>query len=221
MAHYLIYVPAQHFDAAEKSGKHPLEHVGLPDHIPNAMGVRITDGPDHKGGQLYGWLASTAQHRLNYDSGQQEWKPAVPCGDEPAQRYWLGFWKESPITPRDLIRPQTTPGTELPIGQYAWRIPSADLLPAVAVLGITGEWTTEVRPDYREYWSAAETMRATLAAGFDELEMDAVCEFCLKALSVNYRLTREVASHLQIFSTETAPQILRTAIGLTPVPEGV
>lgn len=221
MAHYLVYVPAQHFEAAEKSGKHPLEHVGLADHVPNAMGVRITDGPDHKGGQLYGWLASTAQHRLNYDSGQQEWKPAVPCGDEPAQRYWLGFWKGSPVTPRDIIRPQTTPGVALPIDQHSWRIPNADLLPAVAVLTIDGTWGTEPRPDYRAFWSEVESMRQTLAAGFQQMELSDLFEFCFKVLAVNYRMTREVAAHMQILSTESAPQILRTAIGLTPVPEGV
>lgn len=224
MAHYLVYVPREHAEAAQKrdpTTAGTLAHVGLQDHATGAFTLAVSDGPDGTGGMLFSWTAGTAQHRLHFNADEQEWVPAVPQGDEPAERYWLGFWNDSPVTPRDIIRHRTTPGVELPIGEYSWRIPSADMLPAVAAFTPAGEWATEVEPGYREYWSAVETLRLTLAAGHEEMDLAKMFDFAFHALSVNYRLTREVAARLQVLSTESGPRILRTAIGLTAEPEGV
>ena len=219
MSHYLVYVPGEHVRAATADGAHPLAHVGLPDHAAGAFAVALADGPDGKGGQLYAWVAGTARHRLHYNADEQDWIPAVPHHDQPAERYWIGFWKDSPVTPRDIMRPRTTPGTELPIGKHAWRIPAADLLPAVAAFMPDGTWATEVEDEYREYRSAVETIRLTLAAGYEDMELADIFSFDLQALQVNYRLPREVAQHMRVLTTESAVRILRKAIGLSPDPE--
>lgn len=220
MSHYLVYVPREHCEAAQQldATRSPLEHVGLADHVAGAFSLAVADGPDNKGGTLFAWQPNNGAVRLHYRADEQDWIPAVPRYDQPAERYWLGFWRDSPVTPRDILRPRTTPGTELAIGEHSWRIPSAEMLPAVAAFMPDGEWATEVEPAYREYWSAVESLRLTLLAGREEMELAEMFEFCLQALSVNYRLAREVLGHLQVLSTESAPRILRTAIGLTAVP---
>lgn len=218
MAHYLVYIPAVHFEAAEKSGRHPLDYVGLADHVPNAMGVRITDGPDHKGGQLYGWMVPTAQHRLNYSEEQQDWLPAVPdpATEAAAQRYWLGFWKDSPVTARDLRRPQTVAGHELQIGDTgAWVIPHPQQLPCTIALGASGQWVPQVDERYAEYDSTVKTLQNMMMAGDRNLENARLFNLCLDALQINYRLTREVVARAKLFTSESTVQIARLAIGLS------
>lgn len=220
MAHYLVYIPAVHFEAAEKSGRHPLEHVGLSDHVPDAMGVRLTGatGPDHKGGQLYGWIVPTAEHRLNYNAEQQEWLPAVPDPntEAAAQRYWLGFWQDTPATPRDLIRSKTVPGNELALGESGrWIIPHPQQLPCTIALSSSGQWVPQVDERYAEYNSTVKTLRNSVVSGVNEFENNRLFDFCLESLRVNYRMTREVAARLKLFTTESTVQIARLAIGLS------
>lgn len=218
MAHYLVYVPSEHVRAASEAGRHPLEHVGLADHFPDAMGVQIGDGPDRKGGQLYGWIVPTAPHRLKFVSDEQTWIPAVPDPqtEAAAQRYWVGFWNDSPVTARDLVRSQTVPGTELQIdGTGHWSVPHPSQLPFTLGLGSAGHWVERVDEQYREYHSTVKTVQNTIAAGNIDFENCRLWDFCLTALQINYRLTREAVSHMNLFTSVSTVKIARLAIGLS------
>ena len=219
MSHYLVYVPQRHVQAAQKRDltQSPLAHVGLPDHAAGAFNLLCGDGPDGQGGTLYSWAPGTAQHRLHYNADEQDWIPAVPHHDQPAERYWIGFWRDSPVTPRDLQRPRLAPGVELELGPdgHHWRVLTSSTLPTEADLTPGGEWVTRVQPQYADYCSEILTWRNTLDSGLREYSLPDLYELTLRVLSINYRLTREVIVRLRLLRDEDIWAVLFAATGRT------
>lgn len=214
MSHYLIYVPQRHIEAAAKSDSspHPLEYVGLADHVAGAFQVGIGDGPDRKGGGLFGWVAGTAQHRLHYRADDQDWIPALPRGDEPAQRYWVGFWKNAPVVPEDLRRAEFVGGTRLTLGDGCeWIIPAMNRVPMRGAIGEDGRWTQVVQQPYREWWHEAVTWHQTRARGQANFEWADVYEFATRCLRLNYRFAPELVNHRELLRDQDAAAIFRAA----------
>lgn len=217
MAHYLVYVPDQHVQAAgdHDPPMHPLEYVGLADHVASAFQVGIASGPDGQAGSLFGWHAPTAAFRLQHTPDRQDWIPAVPHHDQPAARYWLGFWKDSPPTPVDLQKPKMLPGIELELGpeNQPWRIPTDKSVPVEADFGPSGEWMSRVQPEYADYCAEVITWQNTLDSGTREFVLDDVYAFVVRLLSLNYRVTREVVQRLRLLREEDVIATMMTATG--------
>lgn len=224
MSHYLVYVPNQHVQAAQKCDpiQHPLEYVGLPDHVAGAFALQTGEGPDKQGGQLYAWVAGTARHRLHYNADEQDWIPAVPHHDQPAQRYWVGFWKDSPVTPADIQRPRMLPGVELDLGpdSHHWRVPTDQSVPVEAAFGPSGEWMSKVQPEFADYCAEVITWQNTLERGTRQFILDDVYEFAVRVLSINYRITREVAQGLRVLREDDVTAVLMVATGRTDLIAG-
>lgn len=219
MAHYLVYVPDQHVQASGEHDPpmHPLEYVGLPDHVASAFQVGIASGPDGQAGSLFGWHAPTAAFRLQHTPDKQDWIPAVPHHDQPAARYWLGFWKDSPPTPVDLQKPKMLPGIELELGpeNQPWRVMTSSDLPTEGSLSSDGEWMTRVQSQHADYCAALLTWQRSLDAGTREFVFGDLYDLMLLVLSVNYRMTREVLAHLRLLRQEDVFATLFAATGRT------
>lgn len=216
--HHLIFVP----DANPDDGATALEDVGLGDHVEFASGIH-SEAPDGTGcGMLFWWRKpSEGGAGFAIESERQMWIPAAADGDKPTGRYFVGINNASPPTPADLLRPFPRLGTFVTLGDGRdWQILEPATFPIV---------DTRLREHQREtiaWLDRIELMsRLTIAGRSDvdeaaSLNLDDVCRFIVQTLSLNYRITPEVVSHLRLLNTGNAINpALFTALGLKQVLE--
>lgn len=205
MAHFLIYLPG-----AQGAGPQLLETVGLADFIGGAEFL-ASEGPDRGMGSLVAWRKPGSDRRFCFAPDEQTWIPAASVqGCELGQaRYWVGCWNDSPPSPTNLLRPYAHRGKKCTLGDgNAWEFPETRELPRDAILADDGTWKFELQRQYHDLhlesleWlsrlasASSDGESARLVIGYGE-----IVEFLFRALRLNYRITREVASHLKLFST--------------------
>lgn len=197
MAHYLIYIPG---DGTANPKK--LVQVGLADHVTNAFGVPTRTGPDGKCGTIFYW-----QHgqQNGYFPDLQTWVPAVESAGLPADRYWVGIQNASRPQPREMERHDRCDGQLLVLGDnQQWLVPSASRIPHRLRLNKKGK--AEYQPDesHMAYWKEATKWFLTLleieVKGQTVLLDTEIWEYLFLALTQNYRLTKEVVNHLDLWS---------------------
>lgn len=214
MSHYLVYVPREHCEAAQQldATRSPLEHVGLSDHAAGAFSLAVSDGPDNKGGMLFAWQPNNGAVRLHYRANEQDWIPAVPRYDQPAERYWLGFWRDSPVTPVDLRRREFVAGRTLTLGDgNRWIVPGSNLLPQRAAFAPDGSWKTVVDERFSQYHNEVMSWVLELSRGLDGIDYPELFEFAARALGINYRFARELVPHLNLFTQQNAVELFKAA----------
>lgn len=143
---------------------------------------------------------------LGYSPDKQEWTPCPgdkAKGVEPG-RYWMGREKARPVTPKDLQRAKTLPGSEpltLSDGQE-WLLPIGLRLPHVFCLDADGEMGRKPQAKF-----AAIYERCQAASEFrwsNDLPWMQACEFVAEMLAHNYRVTKEICFWLGLFGTDSA-----------------
>lgn len=201
--HYQIYLPGK-----TACNRNDLIDVGLADHVDGCDRVTRQEGPDGKGGSYCAWLKSGAK-RIGFFPDEQTWIPAVPSGDLAGGRYWVGFWNDSPIKPEDLVRDNPFDGYFVTLDdKNEWAIPAAVLIPQSIRLNEQGEVIRIVKDEFRNFWD--RSIRAykfiiEVRADADTINVDADWwDYLVLSLKLNYRITPEVVSHLQLFSDTTA-----------------
>lgn len=211
MAHYQVFVPQATF---AESTQHPLVCAGLSDHVANADGIPLAEGPDGGPGRLYAWRNHTTNRRLHYNAAEQEWVPAVPVGDSPAKRYWVGFWNDSPPTESDLRRPGITFGMDIRLDNgEEWHIVIPAELPCTVMRGDGG--TVQVRPKakYRDLYLETARIRRRLSDPDANLPWEIPYDFICKCLRINYRIPDEVIGYLGLLDENNIKAVLLTVIG--------
>lgn len=204
--HFQIYIPAT--VAADHPGVHPLESVGLADLVGDSRQLGVDTGPDDARGVCFGWSRSGFP-QLGYRPTVQAWRPAVPCGDLPARRYWVGLWKDSPPTPDDLQRPYAVRGKwlGLPDG-HEWLLPQAKELPATAVLSDDGTWRFEVQRKYHDFHLKSLKWFEHFGRGERSFTFDKAIAFLMAALRINYRVVPEVIDALGLLTSDNIGEAL-------------
>lgn len=199
--HFQIYIPGVH-------GADP-EHIaraGLGDLRENAHFVAAADGPDGRGGMVVSWPRSTAEPR-GYRPEEQTWLPAVPQGERPARRYWVGVWNDDPPAPDDLRRGSHLEGYYVALGDgNEWAVPVARWLPGPIRLDPeTGAKTQEIDAAYRDFFERSQRWYRMLFDADPEADQILVPEdywdYCVDALRLNYRLPQELVAHLGLITT--------------------
>lgn len=220
--HYLIYLPKLAEGAHNKLDLPTrLREAGLADHVDGATPVNIHEGPDGGAGFVIGW-GNTA-NRLQYKPTEQTWLKAVPHDDLPAGRYYAGLWNDAPPQEGELRRAYTQPGKFVQLGDDRWKLPTPDTVDKYAAYNDDGSmrWET-VRAFSWLVDEAAKMHDEYLESGSDKLmrfalEPSEFVGWVLKLLRVNYRITPEVAAHLELWRIAALRDAVLASLGLRVV----
>lgn len=209
---FAIYIPGNTLADEQK-----LVAVGLPHLARGCAGIGTPVGPDGKTGVVFYWeQAGNPRSIIQYLPDSQEWIPAVASGELAAGRYWVGFTKGQMPTPQDL-RIGAFKGREIVLGDgHAWCIPAAGLLPQKCEATANG-WEFKIRDQFAAYWEESCTWYLNLITlGLNEdgsSSIDATCcDYLMRALGMNYLLTPEVVSRLELFGTDTIGPALKATV---------
>lgn len=174
--------------------------VSLPEGVVSIAGVE---------GHLVYWPQIGAV-KGGFDLTRQTWRPAVPCGDQPAGRYWIGIDRERPPTPAELARPYRHAGTWVKLGDnQQWLLPKEQQLPRDMILADDGHWRWELQREFWDFSLEADRLRAVFASkkvgdSYDEAEL---ATFVRRAIALNYRALPEVISQLRLLNTGNLLQL--------------
>lgn len=205
--HFLVFIPGENVSRA--SG---LAAVGLSSLQEDAQSTDTIEGPDGKPGRFFGFSQTTP---LVYRPLQQEWIPAYPVKGLEAGRYLVGFWKDKPPTPQELQRPFPITGRAVRFGDgHDWVIPSVVDLPYTLIRSPNdGRWLYKPMERFASLLMAANVWKDRLAGdcvGTPMLDSD-LADFVELALAVNYRLTTEVVSRQDLFTSSPCENLARAA----------
>lgn len=204
--HYQIYIPK----AANVATS--LEAVGLAHFVGNAESVREPVGPDSQGGAVFAWwTGGPASRQIGYRPDEQTWHKSA-CG-----RYWSGMWKAHPVMPSELVIAHNA-GQRIRLGDgNEWLVPALGM--AERELTIGGDGTPVFRSPKRFDELVAMRLR-WVERLIEQQTWHLTDEFFLElfdvafaALALNYRLTREAALALSLFSTVTLVRAFNVALG--------
>lgn len=167
--------------------------------------LRFSDGSD--GTLLFADPVDGSVERVGFYPKEQTWVYV-------ASSYWLGFNKEHPPTPEHLRRPTVQDGYEETLGDgKVWTCPiirQAYIRPMLPQrYGLhNGEFTAEVLPEYAELWEkSADWFAGTMTMG----ELFEACRLCL---SLNYRVSDEEITALDLLNDDSMGLIINAALDL-------
>lgn len=207
--HHLIWIPRSNLQTLTTAGR--LSAVGLADHADGADTIQ-SEGPNGSG-QLFAWRKNSLQP-MHYKAAEQTWIPAAKDGDRPEARYWVGVTNASLPTAEDLERPGCLHGKKIELGNgEEWRIPVPHALPHNLVLQSDGSVREEPQQRYQAISLEADDWRdkldgvAQLVIPYDDLY-----RFCIRCLSLNYRMPPELATHLRLIDTENVKYVIYAAL---------
>lgn len=217
--HYLLFIPRKaegHDNNIDLTSR--LSEVGLADHVAGAMPCNIASGPDGLNGFIIGW--GNVVGKLQYKPDAQTWVKSVPRTGVDAGAYYIGIWNDSPPTEGELRREYTQTGKFVPLGSDRWKIPTPDTVDKHAVYNDDGSmrWETvrqfawlvdEATKLQNEYLEHGSEKLMTFA--FDPSEF---VGWLLRLLRINYRLTPEVAAHLELFRAGQVADAVLASLGL-------
>ena len=200
-------------------------------------GRGVTSGPNGMNGAIFNFRPEDPMAQssmVGYWPERQTWYKANKG------RYWIGFENENPVRPQDLARENILPGHYIYLEDgNPWLIPVARhfaegcALPKSIFLNDVGELTEDTLPKYFELSRFAERIFENFCTntgivdetlmgygytgdGFEENPADItfvdLIEWCSKALSLNYRISKWEVSALRLFSTESARLTARAII---------
>lgn len=209
MPHFAVWIPDSNLPHADR-----LRGVGL-----SALATGFDVLPRTHGdvaGQLYIWRR---QGRPAADIAAGQWIPAVSQDGQPAGRYQINVGECSPL---DLLRNTTLPGRFVVLGDgNPWLIPVVERLPLALSLNDDGSLHWEPVRIYQglrvdvEYMQQVNRWTNLVQNSDEHTEVDwlELWQFALRTLLVNYRITPEVVSALQLFDTDNLREILLVAVG--------
>lgn len=200
--HFLLFVP----DCTAADLEVRLKVAGIAHLLGGHDVLPRVSGPGGLTGLMTGWL-SPDNPRMNYDAGQQEWIPSVVKGDDGAARYWIGIWKDKPPRSNELRRHYTQSGDLIELGGQQWKLPTPSTVDSRAVYADDGTMRWEVVRQFAWVCDEADELRQTYLQpsefGVRQMvflaEPSAQINWLLKLLSINYRITPEVAVHLDLW----------------------
>lgn len=209
--HHLIFISREHLQLCGPKTADQLAAVGLADHADGAEPAQSV-GPAGSG-NLYAWRKNSLQP-LHYNASEQTWFPAVKAGDRPEARYWVGVTNASPPTAEDLRRPGILHGRDIELADGSrWMIPVPHALPHDLILQADGSLRHEPKMRYQDISIDASRWRQKLegveqqAVSYEELY-----QFCIRCLSLNYRMPPELASHLRLIDTANVKHVMYAAL---------
>jgi hypothetical protein len=233
MSGFLYYLPGR-----SRSIKLPeVKRLGLGYAFEERMTPNdVYEGPDQRKGVILVDPGRT-DRPIGYVRDQQEWRK-IPKRDA-----WLGWWRDSPPGPADLVRRRVIPGHSIEIGGQRWECPIAraadedngqlhwfPVLPVAMGLDEEGNWVRNgTLPQYARLWQIACDYWNALTGATPESEADGksrivfnfsnAADAALCALATNYRVDRAEVAALGLFDEQTVREILQALVDWPTVEE--
>ena len=211
--HHLIF----RANANDATGPAKLAEYGLADCVAGAEFMVTDTGPENQAGVLCAWRKPGDGCDLCYAPERQTWVPAVADGHLEKGRYWVGFNDAEPAHPTQLQRAYAYRGHWVKLADNnLWLIPTPNELPHDLIPLDDGGWKFEVQRKYHDHILQVDMWRQLfLQAGKDdEFDFESVAEFVLRALRLNYRITREVVGQLRLFTRQNVTPAMFAAAGM-------
>lgn len=203
----LIYLPGKQGASRELLEDAALGELLDSGSAPSCMSIDPPKGPDGCGGVVAFWgqgLPAIDDYVFEPGKGSNR------------QKFWLGKPKGAKLAPAELAREKMMIGAEVLLADsQAWLVPIARQLPELLGLGDDGRWSGVVLPQYREFYDAAWRALEWLTPGEDGLckaDAQIAADFACRALSINYRVNRDVASFLGLLTSDTVFEVARAAV---------
>lgn len=225
MASYLLFLPnCKGADPAQ------LDRCGLAD----LRSDRSPEFAEYLGGQLgSGNLAYWPHGGMspNLDCSLYDWTKL--------KNFSIGVLKGQQVIPDDIQREPVRSGYWVLMADgQRWQIPAASKLPHKHGLDESGEHTREVANQFKDYWDKSQQFAVQFFQALDAVDilrqsnprmpiddpqetfsLADTWNFCCRALSINYRLTPEITSHLGLFDDDAMCNTVKAAIDLTHILE--
>lgn len=215
--HFLIYIPEPNCPPDR------LAEVGLPGLADGAFNV-TTQGPDGKLGTLFSWRPVTGvnQHKLTleYNAARQTWNTSAALGDLEAGRYWYGTINGNLPTPDDLQRQYPYRCHEVMLGdERQWWLPAERDIPQTVKLMDDGSYRYVPHRKYEEFCHLTRQWREIVKTLNVGVVIEEALAFVRLALGVNYRLTPEIESDLELWTTSNTGSIQKAFFGMLDTEE--
>jgi len=212
--HFLIFIPED--PGTCFTPENMLKSVGI-DYKENVEQVPLSAdfSPAGTKGRLFTW-DTLKGNKLAYQPEQQTWKPAIADKDLKADRYWIGFWDNSPPTPKQLVKHETYPGklVQLKDGN-SWLVPAARFCPHQYLYDDDGQMAEVICDEFREFWEMSARFVQELL-NFDEQSVpQPTAEWAghaADALMINYRITPEVINHLNLLNNQNVVECVGATV---------
>lgn len=216
MAHYVL-----HFPNETNATPALLEQHGL-QALLECCSFSIDRGEGGKQGVLLSWYGIDD---MPGPMVQRTWTKL------PGKEIWMGVEAGRPVVPRDLQKKQPTPGYVLPLADgKQWHCPALRNVSHVHKLNGLGQYERTVAPEYVSLWDISQEYAAQFFQAVDMLDaakrngiaepthVDFTCaesfDFCCQCLALNYRLTPEIISVLNLIDDDAMRNIIKAAIDL-------
>ena len=129
----------------------------------------------------------------------------------------MGWEKANPPTPFDFQK--ETIHLSHPVileDGNEWQIPEARELPQTMILADDGTWKFEVQRKFHAFWNECEALSDRIVADGADTSISFIdaAALAMRSLILNYRLTPELASQLELFDTQNVMQLVCAPIGL-------
>lgn len=203
--HFRIFIPY-----ITTANPEHLKRVGLEHLIPGAafLFAELNGTP----GAVISWADDPGLSVAAFS-----WIPAYASGNLEAGRYSVGLPIDSPMGPKELEWSRTFGGYLVTLGDgNQWCIPSAGMLPQSVKMRSNGVASRQVRKEFQKYFDDSVKWFADfISRDFDDLNQTfdgEIFNYLARALMLNYRLTPEVISELELFGTENLVTCLRASV---------
>lgn len=202
--HYLIWIDRPAQDST------PLEAVltakGLADHFERCEPKRLGNGketPTGNPGLLCAWL-KPGDDRHYFRTDEQTWIPSIAKSDG-VPLYHVGLFNDSLPTESELRRHYTQHGDWIRFGSEKWKMPTPATVPQSAQYNDDGSMRWVPIREFAWVSDEAHKMAEEYVESYDrqvEFIMDPKpqIDWLLRLLRINYRLTPEVAAHLNLWT---------------------
>lgn len=205
--HYLIWIDQQPQDSAALADV--LTAVGLADHFERCEPKRLGNGketPTGNPGLLCAWL-SPGQDRHYYRPSEQTWIPSLAKHDG-RPLYHVGVFNDALPTESELRRQYTQHGGWWKFGAEKWKLPTPATVPQSAQYNDDGSMRWVPLREFAWVGDEAQKMAEEYLEGYDktvEFIVDPAPQIAwlLRLLRINYRLTPEVAAHLDLWTGQS------------------
>lgn len=189
---------------------------------PSITSREVINGPEGAAGIIFACGDGDVRYKLE----KQTWEPYPGKLDDAGKpALWYGYWTDDPPGPDYFARKGQFDGHLVKLGDgQQWLVPVARRIDGTTVLPRSMSWRGdderwgpgEVIPVYRELFSQACRLFDTLLAAASkaeegdmsvEMTFNEEADICAIALAANYRLGPAEISLLNLFDTQTEPEV--------------
>jgi hypothetical protein len=207
--HFQLFIPRLNpVDAAEKPAE--LQRIarlaGFDDMLLGGETMQCPHGPDGGHGVLMNWTRP-GNTQVVYRPAEQTWVPSYQKdADDGRPMYWVGFWNDSPPAESELRRHYTHGGAPMVFGSQTWLLPTPTTVDQRAMYNDDGSMRWVPLREFSWLCDEAELMRERyIERAGEKIQMFETnpaeqVTWLLRLLKVNYRITPEVAVHLDLWS---------------------